>query len=88
MGDSQKAQVAPMGLLSPQLSIGPASQPMVPCSSSEHLQHFLQCDSCFSHSLRQCTMTFRPPRQGFSSLVVLPMCLMCPSPRPIIFACH
>ncbi|KAG8507103.1 G protein pathway suppressor 2, partial [Galemys pyrenaicus] len=76
MGSFKAAQVVPMELLSPHLTMDPHSQPIALASSSEHLQHFLQCNTCLSHSHSpmQYMATFSPLKQGSSSLVVPSPC--------------
>lgn len=70
--NAKAAQAVPMGLLSSHLTLDPLNFLIVLVSSSERLQHFLQCSPCLSHnhSPKPCTATFIPPRQGVSSLVV------------------
>lgn len=58
--------------------MGPYSSPRVLVSSSEHLQRFLLCSTCLSHSHSPspglCLATYSPPRQGSSSRAVPCLC--------------
>lgn len=62
-GNSKAVQAVPMELLSSHLTMDPPNSPIVPVSSSEPLQRFLQCSPCLSHSHspKPCTATFIPP---------------------------
>lgn len=71
-GQFQGSPGGAYGTAQPRLTTGPPSQPIVPASSSEHRQRFLQCSTSLSlsHSPMPCMATSSPPSQGFYSLLV------------------